>query len=576
MATIKCPAPNCDIEWPADTPTDILTRLLDNHSATAHAAPARVPAPTPAVRAEKIRRPMVSAAGTSETWPYFVQRWTDYKQATHLNDSDTVFQLLECCDEELRKDLTRTYGALASSGEESVLKNIKTLAVRKENVMVARVKLQQMRQDRDEPVRAFAARLRGQAGVCSFSIKCPSDTCGSSVDYSDIMVRDALIRGLDDEEIRLDILGESRQDLSLEDTLSYVEAKESGKRSASHLIGDSSISAAAVVSSYKRQGKVRAPSDPTESKGSSTCCYCGRTGHGSSMQERSKKCPAFGKRCTKCNISNHFANVCRQSSRRPTNPALSSSPNALGDSAATFDSVCSVSEAAPVSDAHAVLQDHHIYNEFCKALEKRASDPQPSLGFHTPLKNPTHPVTYPVMADTGCQSCLAGTALITKLGLDRQHLLPVNMKMTAANRGAIDIIGALALRISGTSPSKTTLKTHQMVYFTSSTDRMFLSKQACIALGMIPPSFPTIGRTDTSNTTKDTVPSNSQTQNCGCPRGQCPPPPPTSLPIPATEENRERLEKWLLDYYNSIEKVHNLSCSHWRANCMVSVSTVVK
>ena len=379
------------------------------------------------------------------------------------------------------------------------------------------------------------------------------------------MVRDALIRGLDDEEIRLDILGESRQDLSLEDTLSYVEAKESGKRSASHLIGDSSISAAAVVSSYKRQGKVRAPSDPTESKGSSTCCYCGRTGHGSSLQERSKKCPAFGKRCTKCNISNHFANVCRQSSRRPTNPAPSSSPNALGDSAATFDSLCNVSEAAPVSDAHAVLLDHHVYNEFCKAWEKRASDPQPfidvtiqavpsdahSLGFYTPLKNPTHPVTYPVMADTGCQSCLAGTALLTKLGLDRRHLLPVNMKMTAANRGAIDFIGALAFRISGTSPSKTTLETHQMVYFTSSTDRMFLSKQACIALVMIPPSFPTIGGTDTSNTTKDAVSSNSQTQNCRCPRRQCPPPPPTSLPIPATEENRERLEKWLLDYYSS-------------------------
>ena len=167
-------------------------------------------------------------------------------------------------------------------------------------------------------------------------------------------------------------------------------------------------------------------------------------------------------------------------------------------------------------------------NEFCKAWEKRASDPQPfidvtiqavpsdahSLGFHTSLKTPTHPVTYPVMADTGCQSCLAGTALHTKLGLDRRHLLRVNMRMTAANCGAIDIIGTLALRISGTSLSKTTLESHQIVYFTSSTDRMFLRKQACIALGMIPPNFPTTGGTDTANTTKDAISSDSQTQNC--------------------------------------------------------------
>nr|KAG5707435.1 hypothetical protein BaRGS_011939 [Batillaria attramentaria] len=85
-----------------------------------------------------------------------------------------------------------------------------------------------MRQDRDEPVRAFAARLRGQAGVCNFRVN-PSLACHAEVDYSNIMIRDVLIRGLEDEEIRLDILGESRQDMSLEDALQYVEAKESGK-----------------------------------------------------------------------------------------------------------------------------------------------------------------------------------------------------------------------------------------------------------------------------------------------------------------------------------------------------------
>ncbi|GFO17400.1 enzymatic polyprotein [Plakobranchus ocellatus] len=95
------------------------------------------------------------------------------------------------------------------------------------------------------------------------------------------------------------------------------------------------------------------------------------------------------------------------------------------------------------------------------------------------------------------------------------------------------------------------MNTRQMVYFTTATDRMFLSKQACIALGMIPPSFPTIGETGSANCVPDAPPTETQTPQCKCPRRRSPPPPPTSLPFAATEDNRERLEKWLLDFYGS-------------------------
>nr|KAG5706167.1 hypothetical protein BaRGS_025789 [Batillaria attramentaria] len=428
-----------------------------------------------------------------------------------------------------------------------------------------------MRQDRDEPVRAFAARLRGQAGVCNFRVKCPSLACHAEVDYSNIMIRDVLIRGLEGEEIRLDILGESRQDMSLEDALQYVEAKESGKRSASRLVESSQPSMAAATSSYKRHERNRLQNKAEIKNTTSPCTYCGKPGHGHSKQERMRKCPAYDQKCAKCGIPHHFASVCRQTLRRPSNPAPSSSPNAVDDSSAVFDNLCSVTEDMSMSHANSVSLDHHVYNEFCKAWERRASDPQPfvnvtiravptdaqSLGFPTSLSTPTRPISYPAMADTGCQSCLAGMALLHKMGLTRSHLLPVNMKMTAANRGTIDIIGALALRISGTSPSKNRLATHQMVYFTTATDRMFLSKQACVALGMLPPSFPTIGETSNLHSTNDEpatgapAPLPPATQACECPRRQLPPPPPTSLPFPATEENRERLEQWLLDYYKS-------------------------
>ncbi|KAK7489551.1 hypothetical protein BaRGS_00019185 [Batillaria attramentaria] len=227
------------------------------------------------------------------------------------------------------------------------------------------------------PVRAFAARLRGQAGVCNIRVKCPSLDCHAEVDYSNIMILDVLIRGLEDEEIRLDILGESRQDMSLEDTLRYVEAKESGK------------------------------------------------------------------------------SVCRQTLRRPSNPAPSSSPNAVDDSSAVFDNLCSVTEDMSMShDTNSVSLDHHVYNEFCRRGNDGPRIPQPFYGAYK--KSPP-----PSQHEDDCSPTGA----------------------------TIDIIGALALRISGTSPSKNRLATHQMVYFTTATDRMFLSKQACVALGMLPPAF---------------------------------------------------------------------------------------
>ena len=97
------------------------------------------------------------------------------------------------------------------------------------------------------------------------------------------MVRDVLIKGLNDEEIMLDILGESKQDMSLEDALCYIEAKESGKRSASRL-ADGSSSIVAASSSYKRQDKLRMESERKMTP--VPCDYCGRHGHSLNRQER--------------------------------------------------------------------------------------------------------------------------------------------------------------------------------------------------------------------------------------------------------------------------------------------------
>ena len=224
-------------------------------------------------------------------------------------------------------------------------------------------------------------------------------------------------------------------------------------------------------------------------------------GHERSKQERT----AYNHTCAKCGISHHHESVCRQSQQRQQS-ITPKTQESHDDVTVVIESLCSVSDASPM-DTNAITLGHHIYNQFCNAWERRGSDPQPfidvsikatpedshTLGLPTPLLSTTSSTTYPAMADTGCQYCLAGT-----------------MKITAANNRRIDISGAW-LSASPVPPVWRDTRDRQIVYFTDSSDRLFLSKQACIALGMIFHRFPTIGEATMPN--RASVTSSATTPN---------------------------------------------------------------
>ena len=65
--------------------------------------------------------------------------------------------------------------------------------------------------------------------------------------------------------------------------------------------------------------------------------------------------------------------------------------------------------------------------------------------------------------------------------------------MHAANNAKITILRAAILQFSGQSNSGKTLVTRQLVYITDSTDKIFLSREACTDLGLISRQFPSIG-----------------------------------------------------------------------------------
>ena len=186
MTVVSCPL--CDYE--TDDVSDIIAAVLLSTHAISH----QPGATASSAKVERVKRPVISSAGTSEDWNYFLSRWNDYVEATKVTGKDEVLQLLECCDEELRRDVTRMAGgSLTNKTAEEALAAIRTLAIREENPMVARAALYAMHQERDEPVRTFAARASGQARTCRFTQDCPQ--CSTAVDFTDTMIRDVVTRG---------------------------------------------------------------------------------------------------------------------------------------------------------------------------------------------------------------------------------------------------------------------------------------------------------------------------------------------------------------------------------------------
>ena len=66
--------------------------------------------------------------------------------------------------------------------------------------------LWKMRQESDEPIRAFAARLTSTADMCNMIVKFSSSTCDTDVCYRDHVVHQIIIHGMLNNDIRVRVL----------------------------------------------------------------------------------------------------------------------------------------------------------------------------------------------------------------------------------------------------------------------------------------------------------------------------------------------------------------------------------
>ena len=118
-----------------------------------------------------------------------------------------------------------------------LLLEIEKLAVERQSNLVHTVALMSATQDRDEGVRQFVARLRGLAAVCDLSIetKCSCNLI-NKVSAMDNWLLLLLVKNLNDSDTRQEIMSKVKE-MDLNDTIAFVEAKETSRKALNSLEG---------------------------------------------------------------------------------------------------------------------------------------------------------------------------------------------------------------------------------------------------------------------------------------------------------------------------------------------------
>ena len=140
------------------------------------------------------------------------------------------------------------------------------------------------------------------------------------------------------------------------------------------------------------------------------------------------------------------------------------------------------------------------------------------------------------IADSGCQTCTAGPELLNQLKCPYAYLVKTKHRIVGITHSPLNIMGTLFLKIT-----KGEHTSNQMVYISKNCQGFYLSQTAMKDLHIVDKLFPhSISAATESNP-----------DECNCPKRTTPPERPHQIPFEQTEKNIPRLKSWLLDAFAS-------------------------
>ena len=539
MVVVACSIEGCTYKT-EDASAAIVVQLLSLH-ALQHTNRAPITAST----GPKLTRPTIDSGVQEETWNNFLRRWETFRLGSGISEDAAPVQLFQCASESLGDLLLKADPRLTTRTTVDVLKAMKELAVIPVARGVTRAELLQMKQSGDEPVRTFAARVRGKAETCGF-VTSATCACGKDIqaDYTEEVILDVILSGLSDIDIRREAL--SKPDIHgkpINEVISFIEGREMARNA-------TPLSSVSALSSYAQSKQTKPAAVPNQKV---PCPSCKKP----FLKFKERPSGGFNKNPYKMCID-----CWRADKKRPKETECSNID--LG------------AHSVDIRDSEPVLQISVIGSTKIQ---------HPKVEIHVSAAGSGDPVPVMAVADTGAMANVWGLGDFVKSGLCKQDLQPTRVKIKAANGQYLDIHGQFNATISAKTPDGDHINCICPIFIANSVNGFFLSKDTMCKLYILDNNFPTVGACLKKNYMYENYDvlvneliDDSQVRDlfsgciepsandpCKCPLRTSVPQKPKSLPFPPTPENIPKMKQWLLNHYGS--STFN-TCPHRALPCM--------
>ena len=268
-------------------------------------------------------RPIVDEDMPETEWEVFKDSWERYKAMCAIEDVDVIRNELRLtCSSPVNKRLIELHGVehLKTISEEILLIYMKDVSVSSKHYQVHRQEFCRIIQKEGEAVSQYVAKIKAQADLCQYKVKC---SCGGEVSYRDDMVASQTINGLTNPQFQARILEEAPDFESFKQLYERLVAFEATQRS-SGIMQSSRSSPASQVNQVKsdyrknkaaeQRNKPKLPPNPPakDQNPKKVCPGCGENSHTGKQELKRADCPSKGKKCNKCGIWGHFGKVCKR------------------------------------------------------------------------------------------------------------------------------------------------------------------------------------------------------------------------------------------------------------------------